>query len=164
MSDETRVIPMEGPDMVEETTISGGVSLAYQGATRDILKVGPSAELRAQMALGDLRDAIHPPACPECGHRPGRILGQVEDALREIRKDLAELGGAAYRASMVRKTVLLLHNHLERLPVDWADSLTEDKRLEWAGTILGLLRKDLLGEAQEVLHRALGAAEDAGTD
>jgi hypothetical protein len=76
---------------------------------KDIFKDGASLELEARMALVDLREALSPEPCGECGHQYVMDLEAVESRLGAARKAVGALPEGIFRKKLSRDLFSLLH-------------------------------------------------------
>ena len=132
-----------------ELTVTGTVS-----GSRDIFKDGPSDALTAQMALIDLKEAIYPPACEDCGHVEPMSVGDVEHCLLEVQKAVQAVEPHQQR-QWVQKLYQLLWEARDEFHKDWVDGLCQCPKKGWAGEVLTQMRADMVTEAWSTLRLAL---------
>ena len=127
-------------------------------APRDIFKDGPGDVLTAQLALIDLKEAIHPPACEECGHEEEMSLGNVERCLVEAQEAIQAVE-PHQQGQWIQKLYQLLWDSLEEFHNDWVDGLRQCPQKGWAGQALTQMRAGRVMEAWSALHLALRSVE-----
>ena len=120
----------------------------------DILKDGASDVLTAQMALIDLKEAIHPPRCEECGHGEEMSLGDVEHCLLQAQDAIRSLGRQQWD-QRVQELFTLLWDSRNEFGTDWVLGLRQCPQKGWAGLALLEMRDGRVKEAWGTLHTAL---------
>ena len=148
-------------------TVSGnpfyGEQCLTSEAPRDIFKDGASDALTAQMSLIDLKEAIYPPACEECGHGEEMSVGSVEHCLMEVQKAVQAVEPHQQR-QWVQKLYQLLWDAREMFHPDWVEGLQQCPKKGWAGLTLLEMRAGMVTEAWSTLRTALMGEPDGDDD
>jgi hypothetical protein len=130
---------------------------------RDIFKDGAGAALTAECALIDLKEAIHPLACEDCGHVEEMSVGDVEHCLLEAQEAIKGLAPHQW-GEWTSKLFQLLWESRDLFHKDWLEGLRQCPKKGWAGLTLLEMRAGMVMEAWETLHIALRGDVDADDD